>query len=73
MSLYLQPGILQYENLVLGLQSTGAEKFQDKYPLLVRGSKGQSIQEYHDIQNGPTAYLGTSTPGFPNFYQLCGM
>ncbi|KAF9466624.1 hypothetical protein BDZ94DRAFT_1251379 [Collybia nuda] len=44
----------------------------DKYPLIVHGVKGQSIQEYHNAQNGPTAYLGTSTPGFPNFYQLCG-
>ena len=46
---------------------------QDKYPLIVRGAGGQTVQEYHDNQEGPTAYLGTCIPGFPNFFLLSGM
>ena len=35
--------------------------------------KGQTIQEYFASQGGPTAYLGTSVPGFPNFHMIGGM
>ncbi|RDB25927.1 Baeyer-Villiger monooxygenase [Hypsizygus marmoreus] len=44
----------------------------DRYPLIVQGTKGQTIQEYHEQKGGPTAYLGTSVPGFPNFYVIGG-
>ena len=46
---------------------------QDNYPLTIRGIEGQTIQEYFASQGGPTAYLGTSVPGFPNFYMIGGM
>ncbi|KAF5389896.1 hypothetical protein D9757_003713 [Collybiopsis confluens] len=38
----------------------------------VRGSQGTSIRAYHESQGGPTAYLGCSTPGFPNLFILLG-
>ncbi|PPQ99174.1 hypothetical protein CVT24_009265 [Panaeolus cyanescens] len=44
----------------------------DKYHLPIIGSKGKSIQEYHDSQAGAKAYLGTATPGFPNFFTILG-
>lgn len=44
----------------------------DQYPFNVTGTKGQSIQAYYDKQKGPTAYKGTTVPGLPNFYMLCG-
>ena len=40
--------------------------------MTIRGTK-QTLQEYYEKEGGPTAYLGTSTPGFPNFFTLNGM
>jgi cation diffusion facilitator CzcD-associated flavoprotein CzcO len=45
---------------------------QSTYPLNVRGVSGETIQEYFDSKGGPTAYLGTTVPGFPNFYMMAG-
>jgi len=36
------------------------------------GSNGQTIKEYWEGEGGPTAYLGTTMPGFPNFFSLLG-
>ncbi|EGN98237.1 hypothetical protein SERLA73DRAFT_74465 [Serpula lacrymans var. lacrymans S7.3] len=44
----------------------------DNYPVDVRGMDGTSIREYYDRMGGPTAYLGTALPGFPNFYMMTG-
>ncbi|GLB40268.1 putative flavin-binding monooxygenase-like [Lyophyllum shimeji] len=44
----------------------------DRYPLVVEGKGGETIQEYFASQGGPTAYLGTCVPGFPNFYLIGG-
>ncbi|KAJ7021677.1 hypothetical protein C8F04DRAFT_1003958 [Mycena alexandri] len=44
----------------------------DRYPLTVVGDAGKSVQEYYDSQSGPKAYLGTTVPGFPNFFMLAG-
>ncbi|KAG6830865.1 hypothetical protein H0H92_014230 [Tricholoma furcatifolium] len=44
----------------------------DTYPLHVEGKNGQTVQEYFDSKRGPVAYRGTSIPGFPNFYMICG-
>jgi len=44
----------------------------DRYPLVVQGTKGQTVQDYHGTQGGPVAYLGTCLPGFPNFCMLSG-
>ncbi|KAI0071220.1 FAD/NAD-binding domain-containing protein [Panus rudis PR-1116 ss-1] len=44
----------------------------DNYPFTVRGKKGITLQEYYDQHGGPTAYLGTTIPGFPNFFMLGG-
>jgi len=41
------------------------------YPLTIRGTK-QTLQEYYEKEGGPMAYLGTSTPDFPNFFTLNG-
>jgi hypothetical protein len=35
------------------------------------GSRGTSVKDYFD-KNGPTAYLGTLMPGFPNLFRLYG-
>jgi len=44
----------------------------DDYAILVKGRSHQTIGEYYRASGGPTAYLGTSIPGFPNFYTLTG-
>jgi cation diffusion facilitator CzcD-associated flavoprotein CzcO len=46
--------------------------WQDRYPLTVIGDAGTTVQEYYDSQDGPKAYLGTTVPGFPNFFMLAG-
>ncbi|KZT37983.1 FAD/NAD(P)-binding domain-containing protein [Sistotremastrum suecicum HHB10207 ss-3] len=40
--------------------------------LEVTGSKGITIREYWERQKGPTAYLGTTMSGFPNYFTLLG-
>ncbi|KIJ64503.1 hypothetical protein HYDPIDRAFT_111833 [Hydnomerulius pinastri MD-312] len=44
----------------------------DEFPVRVRGADGITIQEYYGAHGGPTAYYGTTIPGFPNFYMLAG-
>ncbi|KAF7362517.1 FAD/NAD-P-binding domain-containing protein [Mycena venus] len=44
----------------------------EKPSMLIRGRNGQTIEEYWDSQGGPTAYMGTTLPGFPNFIMLAG-
>ncbi|KAF9004036.1 hypothetical protein BDQ17DRAFT_472624 [Cyathus striatus] len=51
---------------------TGTGFVVHKYPIEIRGKTGLSVQEYYDSAGGPTAYLGTSIPGFPNFYMISG-
>jgi len=36
------------------------------------GSNGRHVKEYWAEEGGPTAYLGTTMPGFPNFFSLLG-
>ncbi|THH10708.1 hypothetical protein EW145_g1154 [Phellinidium pouzarii] len=38
----------------------------------MKGSGGKTMQEYFNEQGGPTAYLGTTVPGFPNYFMLMG-
>jgi hypothetical protein len=40
--------------------------------LRVKGRGGKTIHEYFDAQGGPTAYLGSCIPGFPNVVTLLG-
>lgn len=44
----------------------------DKYPIHIRGRTGETLDEYYASKGGPTAYLGTTAPGFPNFCMLFG-
>ncbi|KAJ7108242.1 GNS1/SUR4 family-domain-containing protein [Mycena epipterygia] len=44
----------------------------DEYTISIKGSKQQTIAEYYEAQGGPTAYLGTTLPGFPNFFMISG-
>ncbi|KAF8150056.1 FAD/NAD-binding domain-containing protein [Crassisporium funariophilum] len=41
-------------------------------PFTLTGSNQSSIQEFYASRGGPEAYLGTTVPGFPNFYHLSG-
>ena len=45
---------------------------QDKYPIEIRGRSGKSLGEYYKEQGGPTAYLGSTVPDFPNFMLISG-
>ncbi|KAF8709022.1 hypothetical protein RHS03_03348, partial [Rhizoctonia solani] len=36
------------------------------------GTNGQRLQEYYDREGGPTGYLGTTIPGFPNWFTVLG-
>ncbi|KAL4260335.1 FAD-binding Monooxygenase Superfamily protein [Pleurotus pulmonarius] len=44
----------------------------DQYAIDIHGVNGQTVQEYYDKHGAPRAYIGTSLPGFPNFYMLAG-
>ncbi|KIL65745.1 hypothetical protein M378DRAFT_125196 [Amanita muscaria Koide BX008] len=44
----------------------------DDYPIPIQGKNNITVDDYYRLSGGPTAYLGTSTPGFPNFYTLFG-
>ena len=39
----------------------------------VIGRTGQSLSDYFDSQGGPTGYIGTMMPGFPNFFTILGL
>ncbi|KAH8984126.1 FAD/NAD-P-binding domain-containing protein [Lactarius akahatsu] len=43
----------------------------DNYPMNLRGPRG-TLKEYNDAHGGPQAYLGTTVPGFPNFFMMQG-
>ncbi|KAG9118937.1 hypothetical protein FRC07_006284 [Ceratobasidium sp. 392] len=38
----------------------------------VTGVNGQLMRDYYKEEGGPTAYMGTTTPGFPNWFTLLG-
>ncbi|KAI0314700.1 FAD/NAD-P-binding domain-containing protein [Amylostereum chailletii] len=44
----------------------------DKFPVHVRGRSGLTVSEYYDENGGPTGYLGSTIPGFPNFFTIMG-
>ncbi|KAF7295788.1 hypothetical protein HMN09_01121600 [Mycena chlorophos] len=44
----------------------------DTYSIPVKGTTDQTVKQYFDAHGGPTAYLGTAVPGFPNFFTLAG-
>ncbi|VDB82810.1 unnamed protein product [Peniophora sp. CBMAI 1063] len=44
----------------------------DKYPFAIRGRSGKHLDDYFVEQGGPTAYLGSTIPDFPNFMLVQG-
>ncbi|KAJ1308197.1 hypothetical protein OPQ81_003912 [Rhizoctonia solani] len=38
----------------------------------VTGAKGERLQDYYRREGGPTGYMGTTIPGFPNWVTLYG-
>ncbi|KAG9077823.1 hypothetical protein FRC06_008685 [Ceratobasidium sp. 370] len=38
----------------------------------VTGISGSSMRDYYTTEGGPTAYMGTTTPSFPNWFTLLG-
>ncbi|KAJ7061553.1 hypothetical protein C8F01DRAFT_1369071, partial [Mycena amicta] len=44
----------------------------DTYSIPIHGTSGLTVEEYFKEHGGPTAYLGTAVPGFPNFFTLAG-
>ncbi|KAJ7477975.1 hypothetical protein B0H11DRAFT_2234308 [Mycena galericulata] len=44
----------------------------DGYFIDIQGSAGQTVTQYYEAHGGPTAYLGTTLPGFPNFFIISG-
>lgn len=51
--------------------ATGFE-IESSYTLDVKGIGGKSLQEYYDQEGGPTGYMGTTIPGFPNWVTILG-
>ena len=52
--------------------ATGFDAVEGNYTrLAIHGRDGTSLKEYWD-DLGPTAYLGVSVPGFPNFFMISG-
>ncbi|KZV71881.1 FAD/NAD-P-binding domain-containing protein [Peniophora sp. CONT] len=44
----------------------------DKFRTDIRGRSGKALGDFFDEQGGPTAYLGTTVPDFPNFMFIQG-
>lgn len=40
--------------------------------LPIQGREGLTMKEYWEKSGGPTAYKGTTMPGFPNMFLLLG-
>ncbi|KAH7344182.1 hypothetical protein B0J17DRAFT_204737 [Rhizoctonia solani] len=51
--------------------ATGFE-IADSMTLDVTGVNGIRLKEYYDEQGGPTGFMGTTVPGFPNWVTLFG-
>jgi len=71
---YVEPDgvVTETEELVdLDVIIYGTGFVTDDYPLNVHGTSG-TLKEYNDVHGGPTAYLGTTVPGFPNFFMMQG-
>jgi hypothetical protein len=47
--------------------------YKDEYPVPIKGRLDNTIQQYYEEQKGPKAYLGTTVPGFPNFFLIFGL
>ncbi|KAG8725511.1 hypothetical protein FRC09_013750 [Ceratobasidium sp. 395] len=45
---------------------------EGSYKLNVQGVNGQTMQEYFKSEGGPSGYMGTTAPGFPNWITLFG-
>ncbi|KAI0260368.1 FAD/NAD-P-binding domain-containing protein [Gloeopeniophorella convolvens] len=43
----------------------------NEYPLDIKGPNG-TLAEYNTAHGGPMAYLGSTVPGFPNFFMIHG-
>ncbi|KAI0000784.1 FAD/NAD-P-binding domain-containing protein [Russula compacta] len=59
------------EKILLDVLIYGTGFVTDNYPLNVRGTRG-TLEEYNDAHGGPQAYLGSTVPGFPNFFMMQG-
>ncbi|KAF7973421.1 hypothetical protein HWV62_15231 [Athelia sp. TMB] len=44
----------------------------DATDIQTKGRNGLTINQWYVTQRGPTAYKGTLTPGYPNFFQILG-
>ena len=63
-------GFVTVRTILLGQQHSDSR--QDNYPMNLHGPGG-TLKEYNDAHGGPQAYLGTTVPGFPNFFMMQGM
>lgn len=56
------------------IMATGFQVFRMLFPMEIHGQDGVQLNEYWDkhYQGAAQAYLGTSVPGFPNFFTLMG-
>ncbi|KAJ7477977.1 hypothetical protein B0H11DRAFT_1726105, partial [Mycena galericulata] len=44
----------------------------DSYFVDIQGTTEQTVAQYYEAHGGPTAYLGTTLSGFPNFFTIAG-
>ncbi|QRV78305.1 flavin-containing monooxygenase/FMO family protein [Ceratobasidium sp. AG-Ba] len=51
--------------------ATGFE-IEKSLTLNVTGANGQTLSEYYKKEGGPTGYMGTTIPGFPNWVTMFG-
>ncbi|KAG9088340.1 hypothetical protein FRC06_002084 [Ceratobasidium sp. 370] len=45
---------------------------ENSLTLNVTGANGQTLEEYYKREGGPTGYMGTTIPGFPNWVTVFG-
>ncbi|THH10701.1 hypothetical protein EW145_g1153 [Phellinidium pouzarii] len=55
-----------------GFEASFRENFQGALRIDLTGRDKKTLEEYYVEHGGPTAYLGTTMPRFPNFFMLLG-
>lgn len=48
------------------------DELQESFQIRIKDSEGKLITDYFAEKGGPTAYLGVTVPGFPNFFFIGG-
>lgn len=67
--------MLRYVDCQENLQYINPERddeLQESFQIKIKDNEGKLITDYFAEKGGPTAHLGVTVPGFPNFFFIGG-